>query len=117
MTKAMDTETQRSLNITPTRVEPLNSHEISLSWNDGKRYRLTYVELRFFCPCATCVDEMTGERVIERTSIASDVRPVGVQTVGRYALQFSWSDGHSTGIYPFDKLRDLCAQLGHELNQ
>ena len=28
--------------------------------------------------------------------------------VGRYALQMYWSDGHSTGIYTFDYLRDLC---------
>jgi DUF971 family protein len=28
--------------------------------------------------------------------------------VGRYAIQFHWSDGHSTGIYTFEHLRELC---------
>jgi DUF971 family protein len=28
--------------------------------------------------------------------------------VGRYAIRFHWSDGHSTGIYTFEQLRELC---------
>jgi DUF971 family protein len=30
------------------------------------------------------------------------------QVVGRYALNFQWSDGHAEGIYTFDFLRQLC---------
>jgi DUF971 family protein len=36
------------------------------------------------------------------------VRPVAIRPVGRYAIQIDWSDGHTTGIYPFDRLRSLC---------
>jgi DUF971 family protein len=36
-----------------------------------------------------------------------DVHPLSVEYVGEYALRFDWSDGHKTGIYPFDFLRDI----------
>ena len=40
-------------------------------------------------------------------SVPEDVHPLKLETVGRYALQIDWSDGHSTGIYPFRRLREL----------
>ena len=58
--------------------------------------------------CAACVEEFTGRRKIVHGSIPSTVERVGVSPVGNYALQFSWSDGHDTGIYTFDYLRKLC---------
>lgn len=39
--------------------------------------------------------------------IPSDVIPEAIHPVGRYALQFIWSDGHRTGIYPFEYLRRI----------
>jgi len=35
-----------------------------------------------------------------------------VQIIGRYAVQVSFSDGHGTGMYHFDRLYDLCRQAG-----
>jgi DUF971 family protein len=35
------------------------------------------------------------------------VHPLKIEPVGRYAIQIDWSDGHSTGIYPFRRLREL----------
>src|SRR4051812_19475423 len=93
---------------TPTKIDPYSPTEILLGWTDGSEFTLPYAELRFFCPCAGCVDENTGQRTIQRASILPDVRPKGVQLVGRYAVQISWSDGHATGMYHFDRLRELC---------
>ena len=67
--------------------------------------------LRLQCPCAHCVDEMTGRRVLQESSIPQDVHPVAVVPVGRYAIQLRWSDGHSTGIYTWEKLFKLAGQL------
>ena len=64
--------------------------------------------LRVACRCASCVDEMTGQRILRPEDVAPDVHPLAIQYVGRYALQFNWSDGHDTGIYPFRYLRELC---------
>ena len=40
--------------------------------------------------------------------VPDDTQAVNVELVGRYAIQFTWSDGHSTGIYSFDTLREIC---------
>ena len=66
--------------------------------------------LRINCPCAGCVDEMTGERILKPDMVRADVYPMAIHYVGRYALQFVWSDGHETGIYPFEYLRQLDAE-------
>jgi DUF971 family protein len=39
--------------------------------------------------------------------VPADVHPLRIESVGRYALQITWSDGHASGIYPFRRLRDL----------
>lgn len=69
----------------------------------GNRY------LRGSCRCAGCVNELTGRRVIGVPQVDPDVQALDWMQVGRYALQFLWSDAHDTGIYPFTALRDeLC---------
>ena len=100
----------------PTQIEPASPTEIRLAWNDGAAWAVPYVELRFYCPCANCVDENTGQRVIEHSSISPEIRATGVQLIGRYAIQIAWSDQHSTGMYHFDRLRELCEKTGRKLN-
>ncbi len=82
---------------------------VEIRWSDGHESRYVFRDLRLECPCALCVDEDTGQPRIDSTRVPMDVRPLDVRTVGRYALQFSWSDGHNTGIYTYDKLRALDA--------
>ena len=40
--------------------------------------------------------------------VSDNIRADDIQLVGRYALHFRWSDGHSTGIYSFETLRQIC---------
>jgi DUF971 family protein len=101
--------------ITPLKVEPFSPHELFMSWSDGSSFALSYPELRFHCPCASCIDEHTGKRVIQRENVNPDVRPTAVQPIGRYALQFNWSDGHLTGLYHYDRLLELCRAEGRKL--
>lgn len=61
--------------------------------------------LRLACPCAACVDEMTGRAVLDPGSVPEDVQPRRLSLVGGYGLKVEWSDGHATGIYTFDFLR------------
>lgn len=96
----------------PTRIERHSDAEMLIAWPSGSQFAVPYSEIRYACPCASCVDEMTGERVLRRENVASDVRPVGVSLVGRYAVQIRWSDGHATGIYPFERLERLCQEHG-----
>ena len=53
------------------------------------------------------MDELTGQPRLDPKTVPADVKVLEVRTVGRYALQFTFSDGHATGIYSFDKLRAL----------
>jgi len=72
--------------------------------------------LRLACACALCVDEWTGEETLDPAAVPEDIRPTRVKSVGRYAIGIDWSDGHETGIYPFERLRGLAdrdaAKLG-----
>lgn len=80
---------------------------LGITWTDGVENRYDVVELRRNCPCASCVDEMTGVRTLKREDVPEDTRPKSIDSVGRYAMAFQFSDGHNTGIYSFDLLRKL----------
>jgi DUF971 family protein len=64
--------------------------------------------LRLACPCAACVEEMTGRPLLDATSVPPDIRPLSVALVGAYGLRIRWSDGHDTGIYTFERLLASC---------
>lgn len=61
--------------------------------------------LRLACPCAACVDEISGRRTLDPATIPPDVRADSLELVGAYGLRVRWSDGHATGIYTFAWLR------------
>lgn len=110
------TPEKNSGDYTPTRIEPKNSTEFIITWNSGESFALSYFETRFECPCAGCIDEHTGKRILKREMISPTIRPLNVGVVGRYALNIAWSDGHSTGMYHFDRLYELCLQKGLKLS-
>lgn len=64
--------------------------------------------LRLACPCAGCVEEMSGRPLLDPGSVGPDVRPASLALVGAYGLRVHWSDGHATGIYTFERLRRDC---------
>jgi DUF971 family protein len=94
--------------VRPTAIKKIGATEIHILWSDGhaSTYRASY--LRRHCRCALCVDELTGRPVLAPEAIPDDLTLLSVELVGQYALHFRWSDGHSTGIYPFAHLRALC---------
>jgi ATP-binding protein involved in chromosome partitioning len=93
---------------TPARIEQHGPRALRIVWADGHESIYDVRELRLACACAECVDEWSGEERLDPAAVPGDVRPVRIQPVGRYAIQIDWSDGHSTGIHPFERLRALC---------
>ena len=81
---------------------------IHILWDDGHQSYYEHRYLRSQCGCAHCVSEMTGQRLVVLADIRKDVGAVEWASIGRYAVQFLWSDFHETGIYPFTMLRNLC---------
>jgi DUF971 family protein len=77
---------------------------ITIRWPGGLTTRWPAFRLRSECPCALCVDEMTGRRTLRPEDVDPGVSASSQATVGRYAFRFHWSDGHNTGIYTFDAL-------------
>lgn len=95
----------------PIEIGRANEHDIKIRWNDGKEAVYPARLLRLECPCANCVDELTGHKRIQDANISADVHPAGIERVGRYAIQIFWSDGHQTGIYTWERLYDLMQKL------
>lgn len=94
---------------TPERVEPTEDEaRLRIAWQDGHISEFEPRRLRLECRCAGCIEEMTGRALLNPASVPGDVYPLSISYVGRYALRFDWSDGHRTGIYPFELLRSLC---------
>ncbi len=79
---------------------------ITIEWDDGHTTRLTAARLRALCPCAACVDELTGVRRHDPSSVPRELEHQDVRLVGNYALTMRFADGHDTGIFPFAFLRD-----------
>jgi DUF971 family protein len=94
--------------IEPREIKQEDDFTVSILWGDERRCRFRAVDLRRACPCAQCVNEWTGERVLKPDSISESMAVKDFSVVGRYALNFRWSDGHETGIYSFRYLRELC---------
>jgi ATP-binding protein involved in chromosome partitioning len=92
----------------PEEIQLSSDGKVLIDWSDGHRSVHSPYDLRTACPCAACVDEDTGRRVLDPGQVPLDITVKGGGHVGRYALAFDFSDGHRTGIYRYEYLRQLC---------
>jgi DUF971 family protein len=90
---------------------------VDITWSDGHASHYDFTYLRDECPCATCNDDREKKRQFTGAGPASATalpmfkpkpRAKSATTVGNYAIQISFTDGHSTGIYSYDHLRSIC---------
>ncbi|MBE2254985.1 MAG: DUF971 domain-containing protein [Ignavibacteria bacterium] len=89
----------------------LKENKLILSWNDNTNSKVNLKKLRDECPCVNC----KGESVIfdSYIPIKSPFKPAGfyeiksIEPVGNYAIQIIWKDGHNTGIYSYDILKNI----------
>jgi len=83
---------------------------LKIEWADGHRTEYDFTTLRWLCPCAYCRGEAgmpgwldTGPKLTEAQTQLTDL-----QLVGQYAVAPTWGDGHHTGYYTFEHLREEC---------
>jgi len=90
---------------------------VEIEWRDGHRSSYSFQYLRDACPCALCNQErdQSGRKPGEAAGQAGALpmfkpalRPTQTEAVGRYAIRFTWNDGHQHGIYGWDYLREIC---------
>ena len=102
---------RRGPQIEPREIKQEDDFTVRITWADNRECQYKAAVLRRSCPCAQCVNEWTGERMLQPENIADELEILDLSLVGRYAINFRWSDGHETGIYSFRYLRELCEQV------
>jgi ATP-binding protein involved in chromosome partitioning len=99
--------------VTPAPIEigRANEHDIRIRWADGHESVYPSVGLRLACPCAACAQQTRpqprGQFRLMPAAIQA-VRPERIEIVGSFGLRVFWSDGHSQGLYGFERLRAEC---------
>jgi len=91
----------------PDSIELGDENEFLVAW-PGTLVVVPALRMRDACPCAECVEEGTGRKVLVTASIPADIRALEIHPVGSYAIQVRWSDGHGSGIYSWELLRRVC---------
>ncbi len=85
----------------------IDRETLGIRWSDGHASAYPLRELRAACPCALCAAARDKGLTLQRAS-KRPLEALEVQSVGRYAIQFVWNDGHRTGIYTYERLRRDC---------
>lgn len=100
-------EAARDDEVVAVDIRQVGQDRLGITWSDGRVANYPVRALRQACPCAHCVDEMTGKRILDPDSVPEDIRPTRLEGVGRYAIRIHWSDSHNLGLYSFRLLRQL----------
>jgi DUF971 family protein len=100
------------------KVQKSTGQGMDIEWKDGHRSHFGFAWLRDACPCATCNEEReaSGRKIGAPPKpkpgalpmYKEPARPVEIAPVGKYAINFHWNDGHSSGIYSWEFLRREC---------
>ena len=92
----------------PVDIQQIGS-ELAIKWDDGSESFIPLEKFRRYCPCAGCQGEtdILGNvyKNPNKPLAASAFTLMRIDTVGGYALQPVWGDGHNSGLYSFDYLR------------
>ena len=92
----------------PEQIKVQNKKILYIKWDDGSESKIKLANLRRNCPCALCNSdrEKQGMNYIPLYN-ENEITIENVNVIGYYALSLSWKDGHKTGIYEFERLKNL----------
>lgn len=103
----------RLMTVYPTQLSLTPDQHLQIQWSDGRRDSIAVGQLRHHCPCATCREKRAAPPPamsllpVLSAAEAQPLRLLGMKPVGNYAYAIQFSDGHDTGIYTFEVLREL----------
>jgi len=101
----------------PTKLELTSSDKLRIAWSDGEVREYSIRELRDKCPCATCREKRNAppppatSLPILSMEEAAPLSIAAMNPVGRYAYGIDFSDGHDTGIFTLESLREMGAEV------
>jgi Mrp family chromosome partitioning ATPase/DUF971 family protein len=81
--------------------------KITFTWSEGNTSEVNHRELRLSCACALCIDEKTGVKILKPEMVNKSIQALEITPIGNYAVGIKWNDGHTSGIYPYKKIREL----------
>lgn len=96
----------------PTQLETVDQKALLITWSDGQKRKYTYRLLRDSCPCATCKEKKDKPKdpfqiPLLTTAQLQPLTVTGMEPLGNYAYNIAFSDGHDTGIFTLDLLRQI----------
>ncbi len=96
----------------PTAIKLLTNGQLEIAWSDDQVRHYAVRELRNNCPCATCIEKRSAGQPVAMLPILrpEELGPLGIAKMeprGRYAYGIHFSDGHDTGIFTLELLREL----------
>ena len=102
------------MDLQPNKLELLGPDRLRIEWSDGQRREYHVRDLRDQCPCATCREKRQQDKTQPSTLLPvlspEETRPLTITAmnpIGNYAYGITFSDGHNTGIFSLELLRQL----------
>ena len=107
--------------MSPNQIKILKKDKLRITWEDSTEIILSLKYMRDQCPCAGC----KGETILLKTYrppapivVTPEMYQVkNIEVVGDYAIQITWKDGHNTGIYSWDYIKQLEEGMDENKNQ
>ena len=87
-------------------VEYVEGKGIKFSYDGDEKFISPQV-LRGECRCAKCIDEFTGEQILDKSKVPENILPTNIHPMGNYAVSVIWNDGHTSSVYPYEVLKKL----------
>lgn len=95
------------MNAVPNKINIKDNRYLHIEWSDDGESMLLIANLRKSCPCAACLTERANKTATYIPLLSSaQLTLKGIKAVGTYAIQLTWQDGHDSGIYSYDKLKE-----------
>ncbi len=94
----------------PVQIKQVSPTELLIGWDDQHESLFTTEYLRSHCPCATCLHDKEQDAHSGTFSLplANQTQLKGIKLSGHNAIVITWGDGHNTGIYTWEYLRNIC---------
>lgn len=96
----------------PRELKLLSPDRLQIIWRDRQVREYSVSELRDNCPCATCLEKRSASKPTEllpimRVEETQPLRITKMEPLGHYAYSIEFSDGHDTGLFTLELLREL----------